>query len=119
MRHVLNLKILMKKIDNSARYLLDNGLIFEINRKVLHPLGLALIVDIDPDNSRWVTIKGLVSVEDDDEEGFVFDDETFKDGSRKYELFLLKEGQKKLNAREKKLGFIIQTEKESNKDEIV
>lgn len=101
----------MKKVDKYVRFLVDNGLLFEINRKVLHPLGYALDIDIHPDNSKWLSINGLLEVDDDDEEGFVYDDEAFDVGSEKYELFLAKKGQKKLNLRKDKLGFIIQEKK--------
>lgn len=98
----------MKKIDNYVRFMLDNGLIFEINRQVLHPLGLALEVGIHPDNSKWVSIHGLVSVDDDDKEGFIFDAETFNVGAERYQKFLNKTGQSKLDSRLESLGYLIQ-----------
>jgi|SRR5690606_3002291 len=97
-----------EKVNNYVRYLLDNGLLFEINRKVLHPLGLALVVNVDEENRKKITIDGLIKVPEDDKEGFVYDDETFTVGSEKYEKFLEKYGRKRLELRKEELGYIIQ-----------
>ena len=96
----------MHKVENFSRFLLDNGLIFEINRKILHPLGYAMVMGTDPDNVRKIIIQGLM--QSDDEEGFVFDEETFQTGIEKYKEFLDKIGSKRLSVREEKLGFVIQ-----------
>ena len=90
------------------RFLLDNGIIFEINRKVLHPLGLALEVGIHPDNSKWVSIHGVSSVDDDDEEGFLYDEETYKVGADKFKEFMKKVGSEKIALREGTLGYVVQ-----------
>ena len=96
----------MSKIKSFPRFLVDNGLVFEINRKVLHPLGLAMIVDVDPKNRRQLAITALIETEDD--EGFVYDEEAFAVGVDKYEKFLAKQGQERLDARKAKYGFIEQ-----------
>src|SRR5690606_13595351 len=98
----------MPKIESHVRLLIDNGLIFEINRKGLHPLGLAIEIGIHPDNSKWVSISGVSSVDDDDEEGFIYDEETYRVGFEKYSAYLNKIGNKKMMLRKNKLGFIIQ-----------
>ena len=49
----------MNRVKLFPRYLVDNGLIFEINRRVLHPLGLALVVDIDGKDRRKLSITDL------------------------------------------------------------
>src|SRR5690606_6431924 len=100
--------VLMPKIESHVRFLVDNGLIFEINRKVLHPLGLALEVGIHPDNSKWVTIQGVSTVDDSDEEGFLYDEETYKVGAEKYKAFMDKVGNERVSLREGVLGYIIQ-----------
>lgn len=41
-------------VDNPGRFLCDSGLLFEINSKVLHPLGLSLAVQLD-DNDKTVS----------------------------------------------------------------
>lgn len=89
-----------------TKFLLDNGLIFEINRRVLHPFGLALVVDIDKDNRRQLAITALA--ETDDPEGFIYDSESFVVGLEKFENFLKKSGQVRLDSRKDKFGFIEQ-----------
>lgn len=96
----------MAKIDSFPRFMLDNGLVFEINRKVLHPLGLAMVVDVDFKNRKKLAITALAQT--DDPEGFVYDHESFEVGKDNYEKFLLKEGQDRLDARQAKYGFIEQ-----------
>lgn len=97
----------MKKISDFTRFLLDNGLLFEINRRVLHPLGLVLVTDIDWEDDKKVLLDGLYSA-DDDLEGIVFDPETFEEGRKRYQEFLERDGQTRLDAREQKLGFVVQ-----------
>lgn len=96
-----------------TKFLLDNGLIFEINRRVLHPFGLALVVDIDRENRRQLAITALAETEDP--EGFLYDAEAFGVGIEKFEKFLRKTGQARLDSRKEKLGFIEQ-EKENEQD---
>jgi hypothetical protein len=81
-------------------------LIFEINRRVLHPLGLAMVVDVSPNNRKQLAITSLVETED--ETGFVFDEEAFVVGNEKYQEFLEKKGQERLDARKAKYGFLEQ-----------
>jgi hypothetical protein len=89
------------------KFLVDNGLIFEINRKVLHPLGFAMVVDIDPKNRKNLAITALEETEDP--EGFLYDPEGFEIGSDKYNRYLNKRGgQERLDARNAKYGFIEQ-----------
>ena len=103
----------MKKVSDFTRFLLDNGILFEINRKVLHPLGLVMVTDVDYEDDKKVIITGLYSA-DDDLEGIVFDPETIEEGRKRYQEFLGQDGQTRLDVREKRLGFVIQ---ESSGDE--
>jgi len=93
-------------IKSFPRYLVDNGLVFEINRKVLHPLGLAMVIDVDPKNRKHLSITALVKT--DDLDGFVYDSEGFAIGSEKYQKYLESTGQERLDARKEKYGFIEQ-----------
>lgn len=95
----------MSAIKNFPKFLVDNGLVFEINRKVLHPLGLAMIVDVDPKNRRQLAITNLVETED--EVGFVYESEAFSCSSEKFNKFLEKK-QAALDARKAKFGFVEQ-----------
>lgn len=94
------------KIDSFPKFLLDNGLVFEINRKVLHPLGLAMVIDVDFKNRKKLAVTALAQT--DDLDGFIYDAEGFEIGRERYESFLLKEGQERLDARKAKYGFIEQ-----------
>lgn len=93
-------------MNNFAKFMLDNGLVWEINRKVLHPLGLAMIVDVDRNNRRQLKVIDLAETED--KEGFLYDAEAFEVGKEKFDKFLKKGGQERLDARMAKYGFIEQ-----------
>jgi len=97
----------MKTVADHVRFLLDHGILFEINRKVLHPLGLVLVVDVDWEDEKKLVITGLHST-DDDLEGIVFDPETFEEGRKRYQEFLEEEGQARLDARAQRIGFVVQ-----------
>jgi len=85
-------------IKNFTKYMLDNGLLFEINRRVLHPLGLVLIIDKDWSNKTKLAITGLYQTED--KEGFLFDEEAFEVGSSNFAKYLKKEGSRIDNRKE-------------------
>ena len=68
-----------KEIDDAAKFLHDNGLLFEINRTVLHPRGLELSV-ITSEDEHIVKFNTLYDFR---EEGIVFDPDNFVDGERK------------------------------------
>jgi len=104
----------MKRIKGFARYMVDNGLLFEINRQVLHPLGLALVADVDYDNPKYLRLDGLYKT--DDAEGVLYDPETFETNQKVYQTFLDKEGRGKLSNRKRILGYIIQGEEQSDED---
>ena len=101
----------MKRVKTFEKYLVENGLLFEINRKVLHPLGLALVIDVDRDNRKWLRVDGLLSVEGDPD-GFLYPDDTFRENQRIYKTYLDKEGQERLDTRKERLGFLVQGEQD-------
>jgi hypothetical protein len=96
----------MESINKFPKYLIDNGLLFEINRRVLHPLGLAMVIDIDRNNKRQLAITALLETEDSD--GFLYDEDGYNVGNEKYQKFLKNSGQKRLDDRIAKYGFIEQ-----------
>jgi hypothetical protein len=96
----------MSKIKNWEKYLVDNGLLFEINRKVLHPLGLSLEPDTHPDDKRKICLASLIETED--EEGFLYDEESLEFNKSRLELFMKKRGTRALANRERILGFLEQ-----------
>ncbi len=112
----------INKID-AGKFLRDNGLLFEINKTILHPLGLALEVFVNSDNgfsltwqenelekSCYLGREALGNLWDyrDDPEGILFGKDTFVEGKKKYEEFMQKFGNKKLKERKDALGFIVQ-----------
>jgi len=100
----------VNSIDNFPKYLLDKGLLFEINRKVLNPLGLMMFIDNGRVKKSQVFITALLQAEDLD--GFFYDPESFEVGEEAYKKYLEREGQERLDDREKKYGFLVQEEAE-------
>jgi hypothetical protein len=97
-----------KSLEELCSFLDKTGLLFEINRTVLHPKGLALAVIQDEETE---TYQGLTMLETDDPAGYYFGKDSFELGSQK----LRKNadvgawGQKQMNRLEK-YGFIVQKE---------
>jgi len=84
--------------------LADTGLLYEINRKVLHPLGLALAVKAN--DAGEVTGFGGLTDCCNDPEGMIF--APGSSGPPKYRAFMDKTGKTKLAVRKQKLGYIVQ-----------
>lgn len=105
----------MEYLKNPTGFLLDSGLLFEINRRVLHPLGLALALELPDDPKEALDPEAQVArirILDnrDDPEGIVFEDDTFAEGQAKLERFV--EENKvtaKLMSRRAQLGYLIQS----------
>ena len=101
----------------AAKFLRDNGLLFEINRKVLHPLGLALevVCERDEQTGESKEVLGFGGLWDcrDDPEGVLFGSETFADGFGKYEKYMVETGGKNTKKRLETLGFLEQEPEET------
>lgn len=94
----------------SPKFLLESGLLFQINRTLLHPLGLALEVIVDEKTGE---VKfGEIWDCRDEFAGLLFSKETLREGYKKYKEYLRREGEQKIKERETQLGYIIQTNKE-------
>jgi hypothetical protein len=78
----------MPIVDNPARLLLDSGLLFAINCEILHPLGLALFVNVEDDGTA--AIGGLLST--DDPEGITYGAEDLADGEAQLARFMALRG---------------------------
>lgn len=89
----------------AAKFLVDSGLLFEINRTILHPLGLALEVVLEEDGTMKV---GDLWDYRNDPEGMLYDAESFRDGMAKLETFMKEFGTAKLEQRKRELGFVVQ-----------
>lgn len=95
----------MKRIKNTPEFLVENGLLFEINRLILHPLGLALEIELT-DDGKFVF--GKLWDCRDDAEGVLFSPDTWDDGQEKLDKYMKSEGKEAHESRKKILGFIVQ-----------
>lgn len=97
-----------KKITDSARFLLDNGLLFEINRTILHPFGLALEIGVEEKDGKVRVFFGKIWDERKDPEGILYTDDSYKIGHDKFKKFMAEFGEGKLKLRKETTGFIVQ-----------
>jgi hypothetical protein len=95
----------MKSVDNPGTFLCNTGLLFEINRKVLHPLGLSLGVILDANDH---TISFNVWDCRDIPEGLTFTKEAFELGMSKLKKYMEERGNKILSSRKSILGIELQ-----------
>ncbi len=89
------------------RSLVDEGLLFEINRQVLHPLGLALTMVWNGEDSGEPDAVVLKTTSD--AEGFLFSAEAFADGAGKFRDFMSRYGESRLKGRTAAIGLVRQT----------
>ena len=99
----------VKKIKDVAAFLRDAGLIFEINRKILHPLGMALEITINDDGSEDF---GDLWDCRNDPEGIIYAKDCFESGIKKFNTYMEEHGNKALKSRMKKLGYIMQEKRD-------
>ena len=99
----------MVLLRDGLRRLLESGLFFEINRRVLHPFGYALSVIVSDENEQGDYSVEFGGVRETlDVTGIIFADDLLVEGQDKYRKYLLGDGGKRLNERQKQLGYIIQ-----------
>lgn len=93
------------KVENPVQFMVDNGILFEMNRQVLHPLGLELHFRLD-ENGRITAIDLLDNR--DSPHPISFSPEAFDAGRRQYEAYLQDRGRRNMQKR-RKVGMVIQT----------
>lgn len=103
----------MSKIEyvkNPINFLRETGLLYEINRTILHPLGLAMSVQL-PKHEGEETDVGVIQLWDcrNEKEGVLYAEETFMSGLEKYTKFMEEFGENKLNERFEELGYDVQS----------
>lgn len=103
-----------KKTGKPEKFLMDTGLLFEINRKVLHPFGLALAVNVD--DERDIITKFEIIDHRDDLEGIVYSEEAYFVGKEKFDKFMKEFGEKRLQTRKSALGYIEQELEEARSE---
>lgn len=84
----------------------ERGFLFELNRAILHPMGLAMYVT---DGVGGPMVFGGIIDSMDDPDGFVYESKTFSEGKEKWDRFMKLEGGERLNERREQLGFVKQT----------
>ncbi|MDT8340059.1 MAG: hypothetical protein RQ751_00985 [Longimicrobiales bacterium] len=96
---------MLKKIENPVEFLTENGVLFEVNRQVLHPLGLELQIHLDPEGN----VTGIELLDNrDNPEPIFFSPEAFLEGREKYQRYLREAGRRNIQKR-RQLGVVIQT----------
>ena len=93
------------KIDDPVAFLRENGILFEINRQVLHPLGLELDFEADPDGGHP---EAEIQDNRDLPDAIAFTAEAFNEGRARYEDYLEARGRQNIQKR-RRLGMVIQT----------
>jgi hypothetical protein len=88
----------------NPQFLIDSGLLFEINRTVLHPLGLALTVKKDEQGKQALTVKDSRAAP----EQLVFSKELRDACKVKLSKFMAEFGNKQIDKRTKALGWACQ-----------
>lgn len=97
-------EVTIKRIP-AAKYLRESGLLFQINRDILHPLGLALEVTVNEDGTE--EIKSLWDCRND-AEGIIYDQKTFERGQAKLDKFYEEFGENKIQQRIETIGYAVQ-----------
>lgn len=88
-----------------AAYLLDSGILFEINRSLLHQIGMALTVKKDENGKLVFNIKDCRETP----EQLTFDKETYERGHNKLRAYMREYGYSQLDRRSKLLGWSSQS----------
>lgn len=92
---------------DAGQFLYESGLLFEINRRVLHPLGMALMLEWDELAGEYVLTNSLWD-NSDHPHGLRFDDATLLMGEEKLWQFMEEFGVGKMQERQRELGFVVQ-----------
>lgn len=93
------------KIENPVQFLRDSGILFEINRQVLHPLGMEIHLHVDDEGA----IEALVLEDNrDNPNPICFTAEAFNEGRSRYEDYLAEHGRRNIQKR-RRAGMVIQT----------
>lgn len=91
----------MAAMQNPGQYLIDTGLLFQINRTCLHMFGLSLRIDKD---------KIVLDDKRDRPELCVYPVKTIETARKKYDKFLKDEGFQISSARQRALNYTIQSD---------
>ena len=93
------------------QFLLDSGLLYYINKEILHPIGIALVVKRKSDNSLRLDIKDSRS----EPHLLTYNKEDYAKAQDKFRDFMKKFGHSQIDKRRKKLGYGSQSWYATNK----
>lgn len=93
------------QIEHPSLFLEENGILFEMNRQVLHPLGLELRFQLG-DDGRLQRIELLDNRASP--QPIFFAPDTFDEGRQKYEAYMSEHGRRNIQKR-RQIGMVIQT----------
>lgn len=92
-------------VEKPAVFLEENGILFEMNRQVLHPLGLELHLTCGEDGE----LARLEIVDNRDRpEPIFFSSEAFENGRERYQRYMAEQGKRNVQKR-RQIGMVIQT----------
>lgn len=94
----------IKRIDLNE--FVNFGYLQELNRQFLHPLGLALEVQVDENTGDVTSLGGIWDYRNDDD-GMAFGDLS-KDTSVEKAMNVMKEQERLAELRKERLGFVVQ-----------
>jgi hypothetical protein len=86
----------------------ESGLLFEINRQILNPLGYSLVMKIDHKVQEGPQ-ESLVLMNTNDSEGVLYPEEAFIDGATRFSNFMKTEGESRITRRLNTIGYIRQS----------
>ena len=93
------------KIERPTEFLAENGILFEINRQVLHPLGLQLELEATDDGATCeLVLEDNRPVPDP----IYYTPDEFEEGRQKYEAYMQEHGRRNIQKR-RQIGMVIQT----------
>jgi len=92
-------------IPHTMQFLYETGLLFHINRTVMHPLGLALIGQVSPTTG---TVEFAALSDRRSNPNLVFSPVDFAAGVEKFQEYLETRGTETMNLRKFTLGFVTQ-----------
>jgi len=95
----------LPKVEKPAAFLVKNGILFEINRQVLHPLGMEIALTCD-EGGELVRLE--IFDNRDDPSPIHFPSDAFEEGRQKYERYMAEHGRRNVQKR-RRLGMGTQT----------
>jgi len=94
------------QLENPERFLTDSGLLFHINRHVLHPLGLSMVLDVAEEGGSVLSSRIEIH-ETDTPVGFTFSEEDMSRWSKVADEFISTRKSRVLTRRQQ-LGYLTQ-----------